>query len=256
MNQFQPRAELVEARPAREGRPSTGSGRRSCAAWRLLAGAIAGAIALSAVPVSALEEQAGEKKAIEACDKRLCTIVQRKDPAGEDIKCALTKTWAKSTLKEADQRDVQWLFGDARCSVQLNLSRGKIVEALTGDRVKFWIPPHTAHCIVEQDGKLQKVTATVAPKIVFENGKATKVWINLINVEGPAAIKATLHAGAQLNDTWGLIHRALLKSVNGYVNKHCPKYHPMTQAAAQAPAKPKPPAAKPAAPKPAAKAQN
>lgn len=200
--------------------------------------------ALPLTPASALEEQAGEKQAIEACDKRLCTIVQRKEAAGDDLKCALTKTWARSTLKEADQRNVQWTFGDARCSVQLNISRGKIVEALTGAKVKFWVPAHTANCIVEQDGKVQTLTATVAPKIVFENGRATKVWINLLKVEGPSGIKATLQTAAQLNDSIGLFHRAMLKSVNGYINKHCPKYHPLTQAAAPSPAKPAKPAAK------------
>jgi hypothetical protein len=210
------------------------------------------AVGLGADRAVALEEQAGEKKAIDACDKRLCTIVQRKDPAGDDLKCVLTKTWARSTLKEADQRTVQWMFGDARCSVQLSISRGRIVEALSGGKVKFWVPPHTANCIVEQDGRVEKVTATVAPKIVFENGKAIKAWINLLKVEGPAGIKATLEAAAQLNDTWGLIHRPILKSINGYINKHCPKYHPLTQAAASTPAKAKPPAAK-SEPKPAAK---
>ncbi|MGE0848354.1 MAG: hypothetical protein AB7O44_01875 [Hyphomicrobiaceae bacterium] len=245
-----PRAEPVEARLSGAVRPSTSLGRRACAI--ALAGAL---LAFAAPPVVALEEGAGEKKAIDACDKRLCTIVQRKDPTGEDLKCALTKTWARSTLKEGDQRDVKWTFGDARCSVQLNLSRAKIVEALTGDRVKLWVPAHTANCIVEEDGKVQNVTATVAPKITFEHGKAKKIWINLLKVQGPAAIKATLHAGAHLNDTWGIIHRPLLKSVNGYINKHCPKYHPLTHAVASPPAKPKPPAAKagepaqPAAPK-------
>ena len=224
---------------------------------RLLLALAASSCALAAHPALALEEQAGEAKAIEACDKRLCTIVQRKDPNGEDLKCALTKTWARSTLKEGDQRDVKWAFGDARCSVQLDISRVKIVEALTGNKVKLWIPAHTANCIVEQDGKIQNVTATVAPKIVFENGKATKIWINLRNVDGPAGIKATLQAGAQLNDTWGIIHRALLKSVNGYINKHCPKYHPLTASVASPPFKPVPakPAAKTSQPAPPA-AQN
>src|SRR5262245_53239723 len=161
--QIHPRAEPVEARLWGAACPSTSLERRACAV--ALAGALLALAAFAAPPVVALEEGAGEKKAIDACDKRLCTIVQRKDPTGDDLKCALTKTWARSTLKEGDQRDVKWTFGDARCSVQLNLSRAKIVEALTGERVKLWIPAHTANCIVEEDGKVQNVTATVAPKI-------------------------------------------------------------------------------------------
>ena len=203
-------------------------------------------LALATSPARALEEQAGEAKAIDACDKRLCTILQQKNPTGEDLKCALTKTWAKSTLKEADQRNVQWGFGDARCTVHIDINRAKVVDAVAGGKVKFWVPPHTAKCIVEQDGQMKTVTATVAPKIVFMDGRAEKIWINLLNVEGPAAIKATLTTAAQLNDSIGLFHRAMLKSVNGYIYKHCPKYHPLTQAATAAP--PKPAAAKPAKP--------
>jgi hypothetical protein len=203
-------------------------------------------LAFAASPVSALEEQAGEKKAIDACDKRLCEILQQRNPAGEDLKCALTKTWARSTLKEADQRDVQWGFGDARCTVHINISRAKIIGALAGGTVKFWVPPHTANCIVEEDGKARTVTATVAPKIVFKDGKAEKIWINLLNVDGPAGIKATLTLAAQLNDSFGLFHRAMLKSVNSHIYKHCPKHYPLTQAVTAAP--PKPPAAKPAQP--------
>ena len=210
--------------------------------------AVLGIVALSwafpVSPASALEEGAGETKAIDACDQRLCTIVQRRDPKGDDLKCALTKTWAKSTLKEADQRDVKWDFGDARCTVHININRAAVVAALAAGESKFWVPPHTANCIVEQDGQVKTVTATVAPKIVFKDGKANKIWINLLNVEGPAGIKATLSTAAQLNDSIGLFHRAMLKSVNGYIYKHCPKYYPLTQAATMAPAKPAP--AKPA----------
>jgi hypothetical protein len=195
-------------------------------------------------PANALEEGAGEAKAIDACDQRLCTLLQRKDPKGEDLKCTLTKTWAKSTIKEADQRDVKWGFGDARCTVQINVSRGAIVAALSDGEAKLWIAPHTANCVVEQDGHVKTVTATVAPKIIFKDGKANKIWINLLKIEGPSNIKTTLSTAAQLNDSIGIFHRSMLKSVNGYIYKHCPKYYPQTQAVTAAPAKPAP--AKPA----------
>ncbi len=215
--------------------------------------AVLGVVALGALPIppaSALEEGAGETKAIDACDQRLCNILQRREPKGEDLKCALTKTWTKSTLKEADQRDVKWDFGDARCTVQININRAAVVAALAAGEYKFWVPPHTANCIVEHEGQVKTLTATLAPKIVFRDGKANKIWINLINLEGPTSIKATLSTAARLNDSIGLFHRAMLKSVNGYIYKHCPKYHPLTQATA-APAKPAPakPAAAPAVPK-------
>ena len=186
----------------------------------------------------ALEEGAGEAKAIDACDKRLCTILQQKNPRGDDLKCALTKTWAKSSLK--GDRTVGWGFGDARCTVQIDISRARIVATVTDKETKFAVPAHTAHCIVEQDGEVKTVKATLAPKIVFKGGKAEKIWINLLHVEGPTAIKATMTTAAQLNDTIGLFHRNMLKAVNGYIHKHCPKDYPLTQSATVSPAKPPP----------------
>jgi hypothetical protein len=174
----------------------------------------------------ALEAQRGEEAAIKACDKRLCTILMQKNAKGEDLKCNLTKTWARSTIKEADSQKLSWNFGDAQCTVDINLSRPTLVSALTEERRKFRVPPHTVDCVVEQDGKLEKVKATVAPKIEFTDGKADKIWINLKDVEGPVGIKATLHTAAHLADTFGLFHKRMIKSVNRYIERHCPKTFP------------------------------
>jgi len=189
---------------------------------------------LSASAARALEEQSGEAQAIQACEQRLCALLQQKDAKGEDLKCALTKTWAKSTIKEADQASLQWGFGDARCTVQINISRALIAAALTsgGKEHKFWVPPHTANCIVEEGGVARPLTATLAPKIVFKDGKAEKVWVNLISVEGPVGIKGTLVAAAELTDKVGIFHRPMLKSVNRFIHRHCPSKYPLPQASA------------------------
>jgi hypothetical protein len=171
----------------------------------------------------ALEEQKGEAAAIEACDKRLCAILVGKSPQGPDLKCALTKTWARSKIKEADSRQLSWGFGDARCTVDINLSRQRLVEAMTAERNTFHAGRYTANCVVEQDGKLEKVTAVVAPKIEFRNGKADKVWVRLKSVDGPASVTLTLQTAAQLADTFGIFHRQMLKNINRYIQRHCPK---------------------------------
>jgi hypothetical protein len=196
-----------------------------------LVGALLIAVTLMASPVRALEEQKDERQALDACDERLCRMLQQKPPAGEDLKCRLTKTWARSTIKEADRTELSWGFGDARCSVELNVSRASIVAAVTSSSpFKFWLPPHTADCVIEQDGQLKSIKATVAPKIIFKDGRADKVWINLTHIDGPASITGWLSAGAQLSDRVGIFHRAMVKSVNGYIYKHCPKYYPLAQA--------------------------
>lgn len=209
--------------------------------------AVLAAWLLGASGAWALEEQRGEEAAIKACDQRLCSILLHKNPKGDDLRCSLTKTWVRSTIKQADSHKLSWGFGDARCTVDINLGRAQLISAVTGEKVKFRMPPHTANCVVEQDGKLEKVTAVVAPKIVFENGKAEKVWVNLKSVEGPGAITITLQTAAQLADTLGLFHKRMIKSINRYIERHCPT----TQSVAAS--TPPPKAAKPPAQTPSAK---
>ena len=213
--------------------------RRSPGVWPIralvAALAVAGVLACASAAL-ALEEQAGEAQAIQACDQRLCQMLVERSPRGEDLKCRLTKTWIRSTIKEADQRQVKWTFGDARCTVDITISRTAIVGALNGSKEsKFWVPPHTTNCVVEQDGQLKPVQATLAPKIVFKNGQAEKIWINLLGLEGPEGIKVTLSTAAQLNDSVGLFHRAMIKSVNRFIYKHCPNTYSQAQAAKSAP---------------------
>ena len=206
---------------------------------RLVLVTLAFAIALSPTfspSANALEEQRGEEAAIKAFDLRLCTILTKKDPKGEDLRCNLTKTWARSTIKEADSHKLSWSFGDAQCTVSVNLSRARLIEVLTGDGRKFFVPPHTANCIVEQDGKREKVTATVSPKLYFKDGKVEKVWVNLTSVDGPANITATLQTAAYLADSLGLFHRRMIKSINKYIERHCAQTYPQLVSASAPPA--------------------
>jgi hypothetical protein len=178
---------------------------------------------LLAVPAAwALDQGAGEEAAITDCDKRLCAILVGKNAKGPDLKCSLTKTWARSSIKQADTQKVTWGFGDARCTIEINLSRADLVAVMTGEHRTFHMPPHTAHCVVEQNGKLEKVTAVVAPKIKFKHGKADQIWINLKSIEGPSSITFTVQSAAQLEDTLGIFHRHMIKTVNKYIERHCP----------------------------------
>jgi hypothetical protein len=189
--------------------------------WRY--GALAAVLLLGAPSALALEEQKGEEAAIKECDKRLCAILLEKDPKGPDLACALTKTWDRSKIKEADSQQISWGFGDARCSAEIDLSRAKLVEAMTASHVVVRIPKHTANCLVEQDGKPEKVTAVVAPKIEFRDGKAEKIWVRLKSVDGPASVSLTVRTAAQLADNLGLFHRQMIRGINRYVERHCPK---------------------------------
>ncbi len=183
----------------------------------------------------ALDEHKGDEKLIKSCEERLCTMLIRKDPRGDDLKCELSKTWAKSIIKDTDSHTLKWGYGDARCSVQLHISRATIVTALTTPEYSFEVPAHTAECVVEENGEPHEVKATLAPKIVFKNGKAEKVWVNLKTIKGPTSIKTSLWLAATLTDKVGLFHRQMIKSINKFIEKQCPKNYPQALQSSAAP---------------------
>lgn len=176
---------------------------------------------LAAPSAVALEEPPGEMPALKACEKRLCTMVLDKEPAGSDLQCDVQKTWAKSSLEGGKDKGVSWGFGDARCSVDIKLERKDIVAALTKPKHTVRIPAHEVNCILEREGEIKPVKAKLAPKLTFKDGKADKVWINLESIDGPDDVKSTIWTAAKLEDNLGIFHRPMIKSINKFLHRQC-----------------------------------
>jgi hypothetical protein len=179
------------------------------------------AIAAFGTPAGALDEAAGEWDNLKACEKRLCTMVLTKPASGSDLTCDLSKTWAKSSLKGGEKKGMSWGFGDARCGLDFTLSRADVVSALTLPKHTIQLPMQTVKCQVERDEELKNVTIKLQPKLKFKNGNADKVWINLKEVEGPEDIKGTVSVAAGLEDSLGLFHGPLIRSINKFLHKQC-----------------------------------
>lgn len=188
--------------------------------WRANAAALL-FTALSATSGLALEEPPDELPALKACEKRLCTMILEKKPIGDDLKCDIQKTWAKSSLEGGKSKGISWGFGDARCTVDLKLERADIVAALTKPKHTVTVPAHQVNCVLEREGEIKPLKAKLAPKLVFKDGKADKVWINLESIEGPDDVKSTIWTAAQLEDTLGLFHRPMIKSINKFLHRQC-----------------------------------
>jgi hypothetical protein len=217
-----------------------------------LALAMAAGFGVLATAALALEEPPDEWDHLKDCEKRLCAIILGKDPKGDDLKCRLSKTWAKSSLKNGEDKGVSWGFGDARCALDLTLSRADVIWALTKPKHTVRIPAHTVNCQVERGNEVKPMTARLSPKLKFKDGQADKVWINLEDLEGPDDIKGTAWIAANLEDKLGIFHAPLIKSINKFMHTQCAKrYGPEAKEAAQEakgtePATTSKPAAKPA----------
>lgn len=180
----------------------------------------------------ALEPDKDEWEKLQACEESVCNIILKKEPAGKNPSCSISKTWAKSTIKQGESKMVSWAFGDTQCRAKLEIDRAVIIKALTEDKYTLRVPTQTVKCVIMQDGQPQPVTAKAAPKIKFKNGRADKIWINLEKVDGPENVTGTISTIAALEDKLGIFHGSLIKSVNKFIHKRCAqKYGPEAKTA-------------------------
>ncbi len=190
--------------------------------WRAgFAAGLIGMIAASSAAAPTLEVPPTEEVAIKACEKKICSMILGKESAGDDLACDLQKTWAKSSLEGGKSKGMSWGFGDARCTVDVALARADIIAALTQRKHTVRVPAHDVSCVVVREGEERPVEMTVAPKLKFKDGKADKVWINLEKIEGPVDVRATVWTAAQLEDTLGVFHRPLIRSINRFIHRRC-----------------------------------
>ncbi|MBS0243156.1 MAG: hypothetical protein JSS20_13340 [Proteobacteria bacterium] len=187
--------------------------------------------AVLAAPVVAkilrLDDPPADKTEIQACEKRLCTMVLTKKREGEDLQCALGKTWPKEVVKYGAESASHgtWSMGDARCTVPFHLSRAMIAGAMLDPEATVQFPEHTVSCHVIVEEEIENVHVRLAPKIVFKNGEAKKVWVNVKKVDGPGNIKAMVWTAASLEDKLGLFHKRMLREINKLLHEKCPEKH-------------------------------
>ena len=184
---------------------------------------LVGAIALHTAPARALEILPNEKAGREACEKRVCEIILKKNE-GPPLVCNMTKTWDRDKIKKgSNKKRITWGFGDARCSLTLNLDRSLILPALTNDKYTLVFPPQTINCLIEDEEKKAKPLVVIAaPKVKFKDGQAYKVWLNVQDVEGEGLVKNLVWSVSKLADGIGIFHSDTVKSINAFVHKTCP----------------------------------
>lgn len=180
--------------------------------------------ALAAGGAVAQEETAEEKAALKSCEQKLCTMVVGKAAAGEDLSCALSKSWAASKIKEGvEKQKLSWSLGDARCSISIAAKRSDVIGAVSKPDHTFQFDAHTVKCQVEKDKEVTPINITLAPKLQFKGGKAEKAWLNVTTIEAPAVVRGAIWTAAQLEENFGLFHSLMIAEINEFIGQKCPK---------------------------------
>ena len=195
-----------------------------------LTGAAALSLILFSTTAMALEEKPNEEQDLKACEKNLCEMILLKETTGNDLSCAISKTWAQENIEKGakTKSGLSWGFGDARCSLDLSAKRDNVVSSLTKPEHKLEMQSHKVKCEIEQGEKREVTTVNVelAPRVAFKDGKATKAELNITKVEAPAVIKAVITGADWIEKNLGLFHGEMIDEINKFVRKKCAKRYP------------------------------
>lgn len=173
---------------------------------------------------AALEVLPDEKAGRQACERSFCEMVVKREP-GAPLKCDMVKTWDRDKLKKSgESTKLSWGFGDARCSVKIDIARDALLSALKEPKFTLEVPEQTVTCDIENsEGKASSLTASAKPKIEFEGGKATKLWLNVGKIDGESILTNFVWAGAKLFDGVGIMHGPAVTEINRFMFEQCPK---------------------------------
>ena len=136
--------------------------------------------------------------------------------------CDLEKTWQKEDIqKGADYKHLSWGFGSARCTAKLNAKRADLVAALTSHEYTLKIGKQPVACEIGEEK--YSIRATLAPELEFKDGAVTHGAVHMDDIEGSALIKGVVWTAAALERNFGLFESDLVREVNRFVQKECPK---------------------------------
>ncbi|MGI9520563.1 MAG: hypothetical protein ACR2PG_02835 [Hyphomicrobiaceae bacterium] len=178
----------------------------------------------AAMPVLGLEPPADEKRRLKSCERRVCSIILKKDPVGEDLRCNIGRTWQKSKIiNGVRQKNISWTFGDAQCAVKVKMPRSQIIAALTRPQYDFVLDKHTIKCQVERTEEITQIDIDMAPKMSFRRGKVQTTWLNVSRIDAPVFIKGALWTVSALEETMGLFQAEMVSEINEFIHEKCAK---------------------------------
>jgi hypothetical protein len=171
------------------------------------------------VSAQALQPDPAERDKLKACEKSICTIMTKKEAAGSDLSCALSKTWTKDQIKSGiEKKKISWSLGDAQCTLDVKLGRAALIDALSKPEQVLDFGPHTVKCLVDREGTETPINITMAPKITFKGGQAVTAVLGVKEIEAPSVVKGAIWTAAALEDNIGIFH-----GVNDFIGPKCTK---------------------------------
>ena len=167
---------------------------------------------------------AKEKEARKACKVDICSILRNHKAEGPDIGCHVVQTWPKKALDEMlIKTHVGWPYSHVHCQTDVNLKRATLVSAVTQPTFEATFDSHTLDCEIERGPGIEnyKFKVSLAPKVTFENGKATKAELHWGEVDAPLLAKGVIWPITGLDNKTGVLSGEFVSMVNQFLDKKC-----------------------------------
>jgi hypothetical protein len=173
-------------------------------------------------------EEKAEKEGRKACKVDFCRAFHSKETSDGKLACRVIKSWRKEALsKLVAKLKVSWPYGGVRCVMDLTANRAELGKALSLPKVDIAFDKHTVSCkMAGENAAVGKPAETefkfvLAPKVTFENGKATKARANWGKIEAPTLIKSALWTATAADNTVNLLSNSIVEEVNAFLGKRC-----------------------------------
>lgn len=168
-------------------------------------------------------EELAEKESRKACKIEICDILASKKVEGPDVACDIVKTWREEDIVKMLGGKVSWPWGKAVCQSKLELARKPLALAMSEPGHEIVMPAQKVRCTLAQkeEGEPYAVEVTMAPKVKFENGKATEAIINWGEASAPAFIYPLIYAGTGLDNSANVLGPEVVHMVNEFTTKKC-----------------------------------
>ena len=183
---------------------------------------LTGAILALAMSQGAWADSAEDKQRLAKCAKDICAIIVSKAAKGPDLSCDLTKTWDRDAIqKGADSKQLPWGLGSAKCSVKIGAKRADIVAALTSPANTLKIAKQPVACEIGEEK--YALSATMAPELNFKDGTNIGAALRVDDIQGATLIRGAVWTVAVLEKHFGILEGDIVREVNRFVQKECPK---------------------------------
>lgn len=168
-------------------------------------------------------EELAEKEARKACKQKICDIIATRDPNGEDVACHIVKTWREEDIVKMLGGRISWPWGKAVCQSKLEVKRKPLALAMSQDRYEIVMPAQKVRCTLWQkgEGEPYAIEITLAPRAIFENGKAVEAGVNWGGASAPMLIYPLIYAGTALDNSANVLGPEVVRMVNEFTTKKC-----------------------------------